>query len=236
MKNVVSELPSAETYEQEYKYWPWGKLINKIKDWVIINAPNSCYIIDYMCGTGYLLNEIADIRKDLKIEGCSITPDYIDYAKKKYTNIKVFLKDVMEFEISMQPSVIIATGGLHHLDINKQNRFIEKVSSELNSGDYFILGEEVIRNYNNMKSRQLAVIELSMNLIQEVINSSASEDVVEAAVDLLKNDLFERGEYKTSLENLCIMLESNFNIEKIEKTWPLNKEPYGDYIFIAKRK
>lgn len=236
MKKLLSKLPPANVYEKEYKYWPWGKLIDKIKEWVINNASESSYIIDYMCGTGYLLNEIATIRKDLKIEGCSITYEYIEYAKKRYPNIKVFLEDVIDFEPSSQPDIIIATGGLHHLDWNKQKVFINKVSSELASGKYFILGEELISSYNNKKARMLAVLELSNNLIREVVNSNAPESVIEAAVDLLKTDLFERGEYKTSLTVLIDILEANFTIETIEKIWPQNKEHFGDYIIILKRK
>ena len=101
---------------------------------------------------------------------------------------------------------------------------------------YFILGEELISSYNNKKARMLAVLELSNNLIREVVNSNAPESVIEAAVDLLKTDLFERGEYKTSLTVLIDILEANFTIETIEKIWPQNKEHFGDYIIILKRK
>ena len=236
MKSVTNNLPPAKIYEKEYSYWPWGKLIRKVQSWVIDNAPNSAYIIDYMCGTGYLLNEIVSIRKDLAVEGCSITSDYVEFAGKKYPNITVLLSDVMEFKPRAQPTIIIATGGLHHLYWNKQVKFIEKVASELNSGNYFLLGEEAIRDHEDKKSRQLAVLELSFNLLQEVVSSSAPEEVIEAAANLLKIDLFERGEYKNSLHNLCCMLKSKFVIERIEKVWPNYKGQFGDYLIIARKK
>jgi hypothetical protein len=232
---MQSKLPPASLYEQEYIYWPWGRLVAKVKEWVIENAPVSCYLIDYMCGTGYMLNEIAKARKDLKIEGCSITSEYIEYANKKYRNVKFYLNDALAFKPKTKPSVITATGGLHHLTWSKQIKFVEKVANELSVGGYFILGEEVIRSYRDIKSRQIAVLELFQALIREIIRSSAPENVIEAAVDLFKTDLFERGEYKNSLDNLLGKVKPYFRIEKIEKIWPQAIEPYGDYVFILKR-
>jgi 2-polyprenyl-3-methyl-5-hydroxy-6-metoxy-1,4-benzoquinol methylase len=65
-------MPDPELYEQEFDYWPWGNLLQQITEWTVANAPTATSILDYMCGTGYLLNSISALRKDLSVTGCDI--------------------------------------------------------------------------------------------------------------------------------------------------------------------
>lgn len=232
----LPKMPSASIYEKEYIYWPWGRLLRRVADWVKSNAPHSAFVVDYMCGTGYLLNQIAALRSDLTFAGCSLTPLYIDYAKKNYSHLDIVLQDALEYSPKKQPDIVISTAGLHHLNRSKQPEFIKKVASELSRGKYFLLGEELIAEYNSEKERRLAVVEMCSALLSYAIKADAPQEVVEAASDILDNDLFERGEYKTCQSKLMTMLESYFSIEEVHNIWPSDLERFGDVLFICRRK
>ena len=61
-----TELPSAEIYDQEMRYMPWGKLLDSASLTISLmsgwkNEGNvTAPILDLMCGTGYLLKKIAE--------------------------------------------------------------------------------------------------------------------------------------------------------------------------------
>lgn len=233
---INNKLPEGDIYELEYKYWPWGKLIDFIYKWIIQNSPDSSYVIDYMCGTGYLLDKLSLERKDLSIEGCSLNEVNIDYGLNNYKNIKLYCKDVFDFIPSQKPSVIIAAGGLHHLERPKQKQFIQKVHSELIEDGYFILGEEVIRHYTNSFERIDSVKELFSYFIDEVLkNKKAPISIRQAVIDLYKIDLFELGEYKSSIDMLLAMVENYFSVESVNKIWPNRDMPFGDVVFVLKK-
>lgn len=230
-------LPKGDIYELEYKYWPWGKLIDFIYNWIVQHTPQSGYIVDYMCGTGYLLNKISIQRKDLFIEGCSINKENIDYGKSAYKNIRLYRKDVFDFKPTQKASTIIAAGGLHHLVRSKQKPFIIKVYKELASNGYFILGEEVIRDYKNNIERIDSVNEFFLYLINEVVKNENSPSAIKKAVmDLYKIDILEQGEFKSSLEMILKLTEKHFIVESINKIWPEVNVLFGDVVFVLKKK
>ena len=108
-------MPEPAVYELEYQFWPWGRLLARVASWVHSHAPQNGVIVDYMCGTGYLLNDLLARRSDLQAAGCSITESYIDYARMRYPRIHVSLCDAMIFEPISSPDIILCTAGLHHL-------------------------------------------------------------------------------------------------------------------------
>jgi SAM-dependent methyltransferase len=229
-------LPIPNAYELEYKYWPWGKLVNFVYDWLLTNAPRNSCIIDYMCGTGYLLHHLANKRTDISFYGCSITQEFIKHAHKNYINIDVQLKDALEYIPLNKPNIIIATGGIHHLDYSKQAVFIKKVASELSKNDTFIVGEEVINPFETDLERKLSVLKLSSSLIEYVINQNAPHQIIKAALELQNIDMFELGEYKLTLKRLKELMIPYFKIAELIKIWPDVSEEYGDYVLICKKK
>ena len=100
----------------------------------------------------------------------------------------------------------------------------------------FLLGEELIRHYENETERRLAVWEMCSALMSHVIDSQAPEGVVEAAVDIFLNDLFERGEYKTSYDQILEMLDPYFAIEFVQHIWPDDTKQFGDYLIICRKR
>jgi len=228
-------MPTPSVYEQEYVYWPWGKLLKLVASWVQSNAPQSAFILDYMCGTGFLLNEVATLRPDLSVAGCSLTPSYIDYAKQAYPRIDVVLHDAMKYKPKRPPDIVICTAGLHHLDRKKQPAFIEKVASELSRDKYFLLGEELIAEYKTEKERLFAVLEMCFALLSYVVKADAPRQVIAAATKILGNDLFESGEYKTCRTEIIKMLEPYFTIDAVHHTWPDDSDSFGDFLFVCRR-
>ena len=229
-------LPAPDVYEKEYIYWPWGKLIKIAVQWLSSNAPHSAFILDYMCGTGWLLNELSLLRSDLIVEGCSLTRPFVEYARKKYPHIKVVMQDAMNYQPPMPPDIIVCSAGLHHLERTLQQKFIDKVASELSQDKYFLLGEELINDFKSERERQLAVLEMVSALLLYVVKNDAPRDVAEAAANLVINDLFEKGEYKTCYREIIEMLEPSFFIDSVHHTWPDDQSHFGDFLFICRRK
>ncbi len=233
---MIPRMPGPEIYEQEYQFWPWGRVIKLAASWIKCNAPQSSHVIDYMCGTGYLLNEIHRVRPDLKLTGCSLMPTYIKYARTNYPNINVLMRDAMEYIPSMQPGIIICMAGIHHLVWKRQPQFIEKVASELPMKGYFVVGEETIAVHRTLKGRKYGALQLGMQRLYHLIKVGATKQVVEAAIDVLGNDLLIRGEYKTSLRQLVKVLQSFFTIKSIKRIWPSGSGSWGDFLLICQKK
>lgn len=230
-----ANLPDPEVYEEECKYIPWGNLISRVINWVTTHTPENAVVLDYMCGTGYLLSRIAALRPDLVLYGCSLDENYITYAKEKYPELNLACQDALIYTPAETPNIIICTAGLHHLPLNKQPLFIDKISSELCKGAYLLLGEILIREHSNEKERALAALELGAALVKHCLCSDAPESVTKAAFQVLYNDVFMIDEFKCSYQQIITMLQKYFLLEKIEQTWPSDISAYGDFLFFCKR-
>lgn len=226
-------MPNPSVYEQEYSFWPWGKLLDRATAWVCDNAPPDSHILDYMCGTGYLLNAISMARTDITASGCDIDPRYIEYGSHCYARVSLHCQDALEFEPPATPTVILCTAGLHHLPRNQQIHFVAKMASELQKGQFFLIGEEVIREFRSEQERRAACLEMASSLIAFAIAQDAPSEVLGAAVDMLSNDLFENGEYKMSEATLLRLLEPQFDVLSVHRTWPANQQAFGAMCFIA---
>ena len=64
-----TNMPPPDTYELEYFFWPWGRLLEEVAEYVINKAPQEGFVLDYMCGTGFLLHHIGIRRSDLILAG-----------------------------------------------------------------------------------------------------------------------------------------------------------------------
>src|SRR5437870_4892471 len=87
------QLPPPDIYEAEYKFWPWGRLLAEAAACAISTAPRDGHVVDYMCGTGYLLNLIQSKRPDLSLEGWDILQSYIEYGRRRYPNVVLHCGD-----------------------------------------------------------------------------------------------------------------------------------------------
>jgi hypothetical protein len=228
-------MPPPAVYEQEFRYWPWGRLLRCAADWIKANAPANSFLLEYMCGTGFLVNQVSSVRPDLTVLGVSLNRSYIAYAKHKYPKISVQFQDAMKYHPKLRPDMIVSTAGLHHLARHQQPLFVKKVASELRKGTYFLLGEELIGNYVTEKDRQFAVLEMCSALLAKVVQADAPRDVLAAAIDVLRNDMLESGEYKVCQSDVLRFVKPWFVVEHIHKTWPDTSGAFGDFLFICRR-
>jgi len=227
--------PDAQLYEREYEFWPWGRLINFVVGWIEKNAASNAHILDYMCGTGFLLNELANRRPDLFCYGCSLTPEYISYAQQFYPLIEVVLCDARDYRPAKDPDIVICTAGIHHLPWDSQHRFVEKVANEISTGKIFLVGEELIRDFKDEKARRLSVIEMISAVMNYMSERDATSEIITTAADVLKADLAGQ-EYKIDMSATIEMLSPHFDIEEQHRVWPDAETGYGDYVFVCRRR
>ena len=233
MTRQVVKLPAPDIYEKEYSFWPWGELIESVARLVASHASPHARIVDYMCGTGYLLNRISEIRDDLSLEGCDIDPRYVAYGTRRYPSIFLHHADALRFVPERTPEIAICTAGIHHLARPEQRDFVAKVSSELPANGWFVVGEELIEEWGSERERRRAIVELTSALLKHAIERDSPGNILEAATDVLANDLLERGEYKLSEKRLNTLLCSHFEVIEVHRLWRATSSGGGDALFIC---
>lgn len=227
-------MPDPQVYEDEYNHWPWGRLLRKFLEWIVKEAPHGASVFDYMCGTGQLLHLISNERPDLTLAGCDFSKTFIDFGKNKYPHIQLEVGNALEQKLLSDQDFIICMAGIHHLLPANHVSFLDKVANELTPSGWFIVGEEVVRSWSSESERKMSVLELSTAILRELFVNDAPEDQLEAAVLVLRNDLFQRGEFKYSLDQLISFFQRRFVIENAIQVWPTDSEPFGDYLIFSK--
>lgn len=229
----MQNLPTAETYHEEFKYMPWGILISEIIKYVVSNVPQNGAVLDLLCGTGYLLGEIQKQRPDIQFVGVDLEKEFINYAKKEYPKINFETSDVLVWDSKQKFDAVLCTGGLHHLPFTHQRNFIHKIKKLVKDTGFAIIADPYIDNYTNERERQLAAIKLGYEYLVATIKNDATLPVMRATLSLIENDLF-LVESKNSIQNVEPYFKEYFsNIEK-HKTWPKQESEYGEYYFIVR--
>ena len=231
----MKELPKSEIYEQEFKYLPWGILINEILSIIQKGAKQNGKVLDLMCGPGYLLGKIGEQRKDLILEGLDINEEFICFAKNKFPEFSFQVTDVLSWCSDKKYDVILCTGGIHHLPYEKQASFLEKIPSLLNPDGFIIFADPYIDDFSKETERKQAAAKLGCEYMVATIKNSASDEVIKATIDILYNDVMGF-EFKTSIKKLEPVFRKLFPCLEIKKTWPEIDSEYGDYYVIGKRK
>lgn len=229
----MKNLPTSEIYKQEFKYMPWGFLINKILAIIEKEAPVKGTLLDLMCGPGYLLNKIAKRRNDLILEGIDISEEFINYAKNNYSDINFQIVDSLLWKPTKKYDVILCTGGIHHLPYDKQNLFLKKIPPALNTNGFAIFADPYVNDYANELERKMAAAKLGYEYIIASIKNGATDDITKATIDILYNDVMGF-EYKTSIKKLEPSFRKLFKHVEIIKTWPESESEFGDYYIMAK--
>lgn len=229
----MKELPKSDIYEQEFKYMPWGVLINEILTIIQKEAAQNGKVLDLMCGPGYLLGEIGKLRIDLALEGIDISEEFIHFAQSKYPKISFHVADVLLWNSTQKYDIILCTGGIHHLPYEKQALFLETIPALLNPNGFAIFADPYVDDYSNELERKQSAAKLGYEYMVATMKNGAPDDIVKATVDILYNDVMSF-EYKTSLKKLEPIFRRIFSNVEIEKTWPEANSEYGDYYIIGK--
>lgn len=230
----MQNLPTAEVYEKEFAYMPWGILVKEIEEYVANNAPKNATILDLLCGPGYLLGKLKAKRPDLKCLGVDLEGEYIAYAKAQYPDIQFELGDAMTWKSTTPYDVVLCTAGVHHLSDDSQPSFIEKCAQLTDKNGFAIIGDPYISDYRSSEDRKLAGAELGYQYLDATIRNGAPDDVLKATVDIITNDV-TLVEYKTSIKKMIPHFEKNFGQVELHKTWPDGESEYGDYYFVLRR-
>lgn len=230
-----ARLPSPDVYESEYTYWPWGNLIKQVASIVVSRAHPGSLVIDYMCGTGYLLDLIASDRGDISVMGYDISGDFVTYSSNRRPNANVILADATTVEPDRSPTFILCTAGVHHLPFEKQGEFLAKIAREAVSGSTIIIGEIAIPDYVSEEDRRLSALRFNYSIVEYGISDGWPPEMIEVAIDITRNDVLLLGEYKRSLLNWRRLFCEHMVIHEEIPTW-VSPVGGGDYIFVCKPK
>ena len=235
-QNQSRGLPaSAALYEMEYEFWPWGLVVEQLRSWLVEHAPDDACIIDYMCGTGFLLNSLKSCRPDLRCFGCSLTAEYIEYAQSQYPEVSLSICDAREYVPPCPPDVVICAAGLHHLPYDQQPVFLQKIASELEPGKWLLIAEEVLPVAENEQERRVGAVNLHAASIKYMIKQGAPIEMVLTALEVLTADLLLE-EYKVSRRRLREIVLVDFEIVDERCVWPAEDCGFGNLILFCRRR
>lgn len=225
----MKQLPNAETYRLEMQFMPWGLLMKKVASAVIRKVPRNGKVLDLMCGPGYLLDSIHTQRPDLVLVGVDSDPRYTSYCTERNSEVCYIEADVHKWNDSKQYSCVLCTGGVHHLPYSDQPQLFVKMAALMKRDGFCICADPCIGEYASESERQLAAAELGYEYLRAVLNNGAPISIINAAIDILRNDVLADGEYKNSPSRLIEMAKEAFGQVKVEKVWPETPIKYGDY-------
>lgn len=234
-------LPNAETYEREMQYFPWGRLIDRVLTFVVQNAPQGARVIDLMCGPGFLLGQILEKRPDLHLAGVDINKNFVDYAQKmynrQYPHLDISTHDVLCLPPNVEPwDIVICTGGLHHLPYEKQPVLLSVIDGLMKENGIAIIAEPCLPDFWDEESRKIKAVELGSSYILEAIAKKAPEDVMMAAIDIMRNDIMGL-EFKRSIRDLADIMNPILYITLVEQVWPsFCGYECGDCYFVLEKK
>ncbi len=225
-------LPDARVYEEEMKYFPWGTLIGQVLRLVIQNVPKGASVVDLMCGPGHLLGTLRNKRPDLKLIGVDSNAKFIWHARRTYPNVQFVLADARTWNPGREFSCVICTAGLHHLPYRDQPAFIKKLTTLAEADGTVLCADPLIAPYKNERERKRNAAAFGHATLQAVLKKNPPEEIVQAAIDVLRNDVLG-WEYKTSLLKLLPEFQKNFGGVGYSFTWkPEDGVQAGDCLFI----
>lgn len=215
-------------------YWPWGQVIEWIVRFVTEQAPVNGTVLDYMSGTGYLIESILSKRPDISAIGCDDSIAFDSYARRKaLPNARFVLQNALEFQPENKPDLILVTGGLHHLTFSQHPLFLAKIASELGARGTAIIAEESIGPHRNERERKLAALEHGDALVRLGIEMDWPSPLIAAALSVLRSDVLLNGEYKRGTEDWASLISQHFAIIEMQRLWTTNSGG-GDVVFVCK--
>ena len=120
-------------------------------------------VLDVGCGPAEILNHFPKIQ----YYGYDINPNYIDSAKKKFTNRgKFFCGKFTKNEIKHLPKFdhILLLGVLHHLDDEEINDLIKNLKKILKKGGNIITLDNIFINNQNLIAKFLIKMDKGENV------------------------------------------------------------------------
>lgn len=229
----MHDMPAPETYEESLAYWPYQETLAGVVDRVVSHAPKNGSILDAMCGSGYVLGEIAKKRPDLMLVGMDSDDRYISFGKKTYPGITFETGDVLVWKPDDLFHMVICTGSVHHIPYELQETAIQNIGSMTKPGGTVIISDCFVDAYTNEHERKLAVAKLGYEYLKVTIENGAPNNVIEWTTDILYNDVLMH-EFKVALNDRSGIYKKYFEVLETVKVWPKSESEYGEYISVLR--
>ena len=226
--------PKADLYDHLTIFSPWIKTIQGVINFLSTNLELNAGVVDCMCGTGFLLSKLQDLRPDLDLYGIDNNTEFLENSKNNYPNISFTSGDILNSSTKRKYDAVISTGGFHHIIPSSKNLFIKKLNDLCKSGGIVIIADPNIAEYESESERKMAAVQLGQAYINEAISLGADNNVILELIEIMKNDISYL-EYKSSLSTNLELVKKHFSSYKVEKAWPQENTTYGDYIIICKK-
>jgi SAM-dependent methyltransferase len=228
------KIPSPEVYGQGLAYWPYRKSLQKVLDLVVEQTPLNGTLLDLMCGPGYLLGKIAEVRSDLILKGVDLNNDYVTHARQLHSQITFETGDVCTFNPEQTFDTVLCTGALHHVSYDLQEKAIENLASLTRTNGFCIISDSYIHYYFSEGARKLAAARLGYEYLKATLERRAPLEVIEDTINILRNDVVGE-EFKTSITSREQIFRKYFAKVETTRTWPPKSRGYGDYISILRK-
>jgi ubiquinone/menaquinone biosynthesis C-methylase UbiE len=111
--NDINNKAYREIYQEFDKEAYVDKQVAELIDILVANTPEDGLILDLGCGNGYYTEYIS---KKRKVIGIDLSPDFIDFNKKKYSDLAFQVGDMRRLEFEDHSiSGIIAIASMIHI-------------------------------------------------------------------------------------------------------------------------
>lgn len=228
------KFPISKVYEALSIYSPWHLTLNNVLNFIKQQSQADLRVLDFMCGTGFLLNKIKAERPNWELYGIDNNKEFISYAKKNYPNINFSVEDVLDMKGNSDFDIIICAGGTHHLQEQKKRFFLNLIKNSLTPDGVAIIADPFIADFTNESERKLFAAQLGYEYLLYSINRQANTEVLKECIQIMENDMLYL-EYKTSIYKFKSILGNVFKDIKVEKSWPASNSEFGDYYFICRK-
>lgn len=233
----MTQLPGAKIYEAGLEYWPYRDSLQVVLDHVVTHTPQTGRLLDIMCGPGYLLGKISEMRDDLWLYGVDNDDRYVSHGNDTYKDVVFEHGDVLTWRPKVAMNVVLCTGAAHHIPYELQGAAFANIASMVKPEGFAIISDCYVNDYADEKGRKLAAAKLGYEYLRATIENGAPDDVVKSTVDILYNDVMMI-EYKMSIGQRLKLLERHFRSISTMKTWPKDEpsfasKGYGDYVHVC---
>jgi len=139
MANKVKDFydNTAENYDKK-----WDKFSTFTHSLVIdqLDDTKELKVLDFGCGTGLLLEKLAEEKSDAVLIGVDISPKMLSLAKKRLDKKRVTLKQLTSKKLPLPRSsidVVLSVSNLHHLDT--PTKYLQEFERVLRPGGVLII-------------------------------------------------------------------------------------------------
>ncbi len=213
--------------------------------------------VDLCCGTALLWDclKLEDETLFDKVTGVDISPQYLDFAKRKYyaklagqafctdagAQPEFILHDAVTYKHPSPVDLVIGTSAYHHIEDSRKFNLLIRIREQLKDDGIVVFGENLIEDYTGLEDRSRVVTEFYTKRIEELTGMGITDRRIELLRRVLQYELDREYEWKHSyrmfMENLD---KAGFEVVEEHKVWPSKPlfidDKVGDFVIVARKK